>query len=372
MGVEEAEAAARSLRSGRLAGDGPETEAAVERLRALTGSQGVLLTPSCTHALELALLALGIGPGDEVVSPSFAFVSSANAVVLRGAKCLFAEIDPDTLSLDPRDLESRVTDRTRAVIIVHYAGIPAPMEAILAITRPRGIAVVEDAAQGIAARYRGRHLGTIGDVGCFSFHETKNIGCAEGGAFVTDDPALLHRAEIVREKGTDRSASLRGEGQKYCWQEPGSSYLLADPLAAVLRVQLERLDAIQEHRKRAWWFYAEALAELERDGLLRIPRVPDDAEPNWHIFYILLREPNERDRVLRALNAEGIQATFHYVPLHCSPYATRFLGYRQGDFAITERIAATLLRLPLYPQITESEQITVVEALRRAIFAPDS
>jgi len=371
MGEDEVAAVARSLRSGRLAGDGPETRAAVEQLRALTGSRGILLTPSCTHALELALMALGIAPGDEVLSPSFAFVSSGNAAVLRGAACVFAEIRPDTLNLDPVDLERRVTDRTRAVIVVHYAGVAAPMDEILAVTRPRGIAVVEDAAQCIGSRYRGRHLGTIGDIGCFSFHETKNISCAEGGALVTEAQAIIERAEIIREKGTDRSAFFRGEVRKYMWQQPGSSYLLADPLAAILRVQLGRLPEIQERRRKVWRHYAEALSDLEREGRVRLPHIPEEAEPNWHIFYVLFPDGDGRDRVLRALRRRGIQATFHFVPLHTSPYAQRALGMREGDLPITERIASTLLRLPLYPQMTEEEQELVIKEFRRALDSPE-
>jgi dTDP-4-amino-4,6-dideoxygalactose transaminase len=367
VGEEEIQAFSRSLSSGMIAGDGPETRHAARRLRDLTGAHGVLLTPSCTHALELALLVLGVGPGDEVITPSFSFVSTANAIVLQGAKCVFVEIDPETLNLDPADLGRRMTDRTRAVIVVHYAGVAAPMEEIMSVARRGGIAVVEDAAQAISARYKGHHLGAVADMGCFSFHETKNITCAEGGAFITDDIGYFRKAEIIREKGTDRSAFFRREVDKYTWQQPGSSYLLADPLAAILNAQLDRLEEVQRRRAEIWRFYRESLLDLEEKGLLRLPRIPDYAEPNWHIFYVLLKTGAERDRVLNCLNERGIQATFHFVPLHTSPYATRHLGTGRGDFPVTERACETLLRLPLYPQMTESDRNRVVEVLRQAL-----
>jgi dTDP-4-amino-4,6-dideoxygalactose transaminase len=370
MGEEEVQAFANSLASGSIAGDGPESRRAAARLRELAGTHGVLLTPSCTHALELALLVLGIGPGDQVITPSFSFVSTANAVVLRGSTCVFAEIDPETLNLDPADLERRITDRTRAVIVVHYAGVAAAMDEIISIAHRRGIAVIEDAAQGIGARYKGHHLGAVGDMGCFSFHETKNITCAEGGAFITDEIDYFRKAEIIREKGTDRSAFFRGEVDKYTWQEPGSSYLLADPLAALLNAQLDRLEEIQVRRSEIWHFYRESLADLEEKGMLRLPRVPDYAEPNWHIFYVLLRSGEDRDRVLEYLNERGIGATFHFVPLHTSPYATRYLGYKPGDLPVTERACEMLLRLPLYPQMTEEERERVAEEFRAALTNP--
>jgi dTDP-4-amino-4,6-dideoxygalactose transaminase len=367
LGEEETEALAKSLATGRIAGDGPESRRAASRIRELTGTHGALLTPSCTHALEMAVLILGLGPGDEVVTPSFSFVSAANAVMLRGAKVVFCEIDPDTLNLDPADLERRITDRTKAVIVVHYAGVAAPMDEIVAIAHHHGISVIEDAAQGIAARYKGHHLGTVGDIGCFSFHETKNITCAEGGAFVTDEVEYFRKAEIIREKGTDRSAFFRGEVEKYTWQSPGSSYLLADPLAALLNVQIDRLDEIQALREEIWSFYRDSLSDLEEQGILRLPRIPKYAEPNWHIFYVLLRSGGQRDRVLKRLNERGIGATFHFVPLHTSPFATKNLGYQEGDFPVTERACEMLLRLPLYPQLTEGQRQRVVEEFRSAV-----
>jgi dTDP-4-amino-4,6-dideoxygalactose transaminase len=358
----EVEAVRRAL-AVQACGDGPASRRVEARLASLVGARRVLLTTSGTHALELALLALGIGPGQEVVCPSFTFVSSANAVLRVGARPVFAEIEDRTLGLDPEDVERRLTPRTAAIIPVHYAGVAPDMEALGAIARRHGLRMVEDAAQGIAARWRGRALGTLGDAGCLSFHETKNISCGEGGALVLQDPELVARAEIAREKGTNRSAFLRGQVDKYTWVAEGSSYVISDVLAAILEAQLDKLPEIQARRTAVVARYRAGLARWAESHGVRLPLELPDREANAHIFYLLYPEPRQRDLALAALRGRGIMATFHYIPLSSSPHG-RAIGANRDELPVTERVAATLLRLPLHAQLPDADVARVIEAVQ--------
>jgi dTDP-4-amino-4,6-dideoxygalactose transaminase len=352
----------REALASHSAGDGPIGWRVEARLAALLQAPRVLLTTSCTHALELALLALGIGPGREVVCPSFTFVSSANAVLRVGARPVFADIEETTLGLDPSEVERRLTPSTAALIPVHYAGVAPDMEALLALARRHGLRVVEDAAQGLGATWRGRALATLGDAGCLSFHETKNVTCGEGGALVVADPELGRRAEIVREKGTNRAAFFRGEVDKYTWVAEGSSYVLSDVLAAILDAQLDKLAEIQRRRAAVVARYREGLAGWAAERGVRLPPTLAERGPNHHIFFLLDPEARLRDAALRSLRAQGVMATFHYVPLHSSPHARR-LGV-DVELPVTDRVASTLLRLPLHPRLTDGEIERVVAAVR--------
>ena len=357
----EVDAVRAALASG-AAGDGPVARAVEERLARRLGARHVLLTTSCTHALELALLSLGIGPGQEVVCPSFTFVSSANAALRVGARPVFAEIDEETLGLDPADVERRITPRTAAIVPVDYAGIAPDIEPLLELARRRGLRLVEDAAQGIGAAWRGRSLGTLGDAGALSFHETKNVSCGEGGALVVDDPDLARRAEIVREKGTNRASFLRGEVDKYTWIAEGSSYVLSDLLAAVLGVQLDKLDEIQERRARVAARYREGLSDWARARGVRLPAELPDRTSNHHLFYLVYPDGRQRDAALASLHARGVGATFHYVPLHSSPFGRKFAPDLR--LPVTERVAAGLLRLPIHPRLSPSDVDRVVDEVR--------
>ncbi|HEY6192506.1 MAG TPA: dTDP-4-amino-4,6-dideoxygalactose transaminase [Bacteroidota bacterium] len=355
------------LESGTTGGDGPVCKVVEAKLRTLLSARNVLLTTSGTHALEMAMILLRLKPGDEVITPSFTFVSTANAIIRGGGLPVFCEINDRTLTLDPGDLERRITKRTRAIIPVHYAGVSAEMDEILEIAKAHNLMVFEDAAQGVHARYRGRYLGTIGHAGAYSFHVTKNYISGEGGAFVTQDDALARMGEITREKGTNRSLFLRGEVDKYTWVDHGSSYVLSDLLAAVLKSQLEDVDRIQSERKRVHDYYMGGLKGLEGAGKLRLPVIPPYCESNYHIFYILLRSEAERIRVMQRLKESGIGSTFHYVPLHSSPYAKSTLGMEGLELPVTDRIYATLLRLPIYPQLTDQDAGYVVERLEEIL-----
>jgi dTDP-4-amino-4,6-dideoxygalactose transaminase len=355
------EAAVQQALAGQTSGDGPIGRRVEARLAAQLGASRVLLTTSGTHALELALLALGVGAGQEVICPSFTFVSSANAVLRVGARPVFAEIEETTLGLDPADVERRITPRTAAILPVHYAGVAPDMEALLDLARRRRLLVVEDAAQGFAAAWRGRALGTLGDAGCLSFHETKNVTCGEGGALVVADPEVARRAEIGREKGTNRAAFFRGEVDKYTWVAEGSSYLLSDLLAAVLMAQLEKLDAIQARRASVVARYRQGLAAWATERGVRLPPALPDRTPNHHIFHLLYPDERRRDEALVALRARGVAATFHYVPLHSAPHA-RAIGV-SGELPVTDRVAARLLRLPLHPLLSDEDVERVVAAV---------
>lgn len=354
----------QAVAGGHASGDGPFTRRAQKLLEERFGAERILLTTSCTAALELAALLCDFGPGDEVILPSFTFVSTANAVVLRGATPVFVDIRPDTLNIDERLIEAAITPRTRAIFPIHYAGVGCEMDEIMAIARRHHLQVVEDAAQGVSAKYKGQWLGTIGQMGCYSFHETKNFSCGEGGALVINDPALVKRAEILREKGTNRCQFLRGQVDKYTWVDVGSSYVLSDMLAAFLLGQLENMEKITARRKEIYLGYAEMLSPLVEKGLICIPFTPEHCTSNYHLFYVLTANLAERTALIEHLGRAGILAVFHYVPLHSSPFA-KSLGVPQSALPVTDDISSRLLRLPMYYDLTDREVAEVAEALLR-------
>jgi dTDP-4-amino-4,6-dideoxygalactose transaminase len=356
--------AVRAALAGRVAGDGPIGRRVEERLGAALEAHRVLLTTSCTHAMELALLALGVGRDQEVVCPSFTFVSTANAVLRVGARPVFADIEDETLGLDPEDVERRLTPRTVALMPVHYTGVAPDMDALLDLARHHGLWVVEDAAQALGARWRGRPLGTLGDAGCFSFHESKNITCGEGGALAIGDPDLARRAEIIREKGTNRSAFLRGEVDKYTWVAEGSSYVLSDVLAAILDAQLDKLPEVSARRAAVATRYRNELGSwADRTGVRLPPELPD-RQGNHHVFYLLYPDGPRRDTALRGLRSRGVMASFHYVPLHSAPQG-KSLGATDTVLPVTDRVAASLLRLPLHPLLSDDEVDYVIDAVKQ-------
>ncbi|WP_038364556.1 dTDP-4-amino-4,6-dideoxygalactose transaminase [Bosea sp. UNC402CLCol] len=332
---------------GHLSGDGRFTRQCHEWLESRICVGKALLTTSGTSALDMAAILAGLKAGDEVIMPSFTFSSSANAMVLRGAIPVFVDIREDTLNIDERLIEAAVTPKTRAIMVVHYAGVACEMDAIMAIANRHGIAVIEDAAQAIQSSYKGRPLGSIGQTAALSFHETKNIIAGEGGALLINDPAVIEKAEIIREKGTNRTAFARGEIQKYTWVDLGSSYLPSELISAFLWSQLEIADDLTAQRLSLWNRYHEHFVEVERDGLLRRPVVPDNVTANGHIYYLLLPDQAKRDALISALRAEGINAVFHYIPLHSAPAGRRF-GRAVGDLARTDDLSARLVRLPLW------------------------
>lgn len=352
----------REALGGQTAGDGPFGRRVEERLAAQLGVPRVLLTTSCTHALELALMALGVGDDQEVILPSFTFVSTANAVLRAGGRPVLADIDEETLGLDPGDVEGRLTPRTAALLPVHYAGVAGDVAGLEEICQRRGLRLVEDAAQGLGASYRGRALGSLGDAGCFSFHDTKNLSCGEGGALALRDEATARRAEIIREKGTNRSAFLRGEVDKYTWVAEGSSYVLSEVLAAILDAQLDKQDEIAARRTRVAAAYRQGLGAWAAATGVRLPPTPPGRVSNHHIFHLLFPDAGAQRRCLAALKARGIGAAFHYVPLHSSPFG-RSLGLDSGGFAVTERVAATLVRLPIHPLLTDADVERVIDAV---------
>lgn len=351
---------------GRLAGDGPFTKRCHDELQHLTGSARALLTHSCTAALEVSALLLDITPGDEIIMPSYTFVSTANAFVLRGGVPVFVDIRADTLNLDEALIEEAVTPRTKAIVPVHYAGVACAMDPILNIAARHGLRVIEDAAQGLMARYRGRPLGSLGDLGALSFHETKNIISGEGGALLVNDPALVQRAEIIREKGTDRSRFYRGEVDKYTWQEVGSSFLPGELIAAFLWAQLQDAEAITAGRMSCWQRYHDWLSPLEADGFLTRPHIPVECEHNGHMYYVVLPSASDRTQILQAFASEEIGAVFHYVPLHSSPAGQRY-GRAQGPLPVTNSVAERLVRLPLWKGLSGAQQERVVATLEAAL-----
>jgi len=350
------------LRSGKIVGDGDCTRRASATLAEMLRTKHVLLTPSCTHAMELAMLTLRLQPGDEVIMPSFTFVSSANCVLRAGGKVVFADILPDTLTLDPLDLARKLGPRTRAVIPVVYAGVSPDMDAIAAVVGGRDIDIVEDAAQGLGASYEDRPVGTIGSIGCFSFHETKNFSTGEGGAFVTTRDDYMSRGEVIREKGTNRKQFLQGLVDKYTWVDVGSSYLPPDFVGALLLSQLEKRERILRNRETLYRRYGEELAPLRDRGLIALPVIPPGVESNYHIFHILFADESTRNRAVAFFRSRNIGTAFHYLPLHLSPVGLS-LGCHPGDCPVTESVSGRLLRLPLYPSLTAEEQAAVIAAL---------
>jgi dTDP-4-amino-4,6-dideoxygalactose transaminase len=355
--------AAEAQRTCHLSGDGQFTKRCQRWIEQKTGCAKALLTHSCTSALDLAALLLDIQSGDEVILPSYTFVSTANAFVLRGAVPVFVDIREDTLNLDERLIEAAITPRTRAIVPVHYAGVSCEMDSIVAIARRHNLRIVEDAAQAIMAGYKGRAPGAIGDLGSFSFHETKNIMSGEGGSLLVNNPELVLRAEIIREKGTDRSRFFRGEVDKYTWQDIGSSFLPSDITAAFLWAQFEEAQRITRERLAIWQRYHELLAPLEQQGLLQRPIVPPGCQHNGHLYYILLSPEIDRQTVLDELKKNEIHAVFHYVPLHSSPAGMR-LGRTHGDLSLTTSLSQRLIRLPMWFGLREAQQQRVVDVLR--------
>jgi dTDP-4-amino-4,6-dideoxygalactose transaminase len=352
----------QAVAGGHASGDGPFTRQAEKLMQDRFGARRILLTTSCTAALEMAALLCDLRPGDEVIVPSYTFVSTANAAALRGAKPVFVDIRPDTLNIDERLVEAAVTPRTRAIFPIHYAGVACEMDEIMAIAQRHNLLVVEDAAQGVYAKYKDQWLGTIGHMGCYSFHETKNFSCGEGGALVINDPRLERRAEILREKGTNRSQFLRGQVDKYTWVDIGSSYVPSDMLAAFLVGQLENMDKITTRRGEIYNRYASMLAPLVEAGLIRIPSVPQHCTTNYHMFYVLTANIEERTALIAHLRRAGILAVFHYVPLHSSPFA-RSLGGPQMDLPVTDDASSRLVRLPMYYDLTDRETKEVAETV---------
>ena len=344
----------KAISNRKICGDGEFTKKCNTWIEEKTGTSKALLTTSCTQALEMAALLTDIEPGDEVIMPSFTFVSTANAFVLRGARIVFVDIRPDTQNIDEKLIENAITDRTKAIVPVHYAGVGCEMDTILEIGRKHGIRVVEDAAQGVMSTYKGRGLGSLGDFGCYSVHETKNYSMGEGGAILIRNEADIERAEIVREKGTDRSRFLRGQVDKYTWVDCGSSYLPSDINAAYLWAQLEEADKINQDRLASWNMYYERLKPLEEKGILQLPYIPAECEHNAHMFYIKTGGLEERTALTAYLKDAGVGSAFHYVPLHSAPAGERF-GVMAGEDRYTTNTYERLLRLPMYYGLTEEE-----------------
>jgi dTDP-4-amino-4,6-dideoxygalactose transaminase len=352
----------RALENGHISGNGNFTRQCQELLEKELSVGRVLLTTSCTHALEMSAILLDLGPGDEVIVPAFTFVTTALAFVMRGARPVFIDIRPDTLNLDEERLESLITDRTRAVVPVHYGGVGCEMDRILEIARSHHFSVVEDNAHGLFGRLRGRPLGSFGVLATLSFHETKNFSCGEGGALLINNPELFERAEIIREKGTDRSRMFRGEVDKYTWLDLGSSYIPSDILAAFLLAQLEEKEKIQAARKRIWEYYAHNLRQWAEKNQVRLPGIPPDREQPYHLFYLILPSAEIRQNLISHLRKQAIYGVFHYLPLHISPMGRSF-GGAEADCPVTEDISGRLLRLPFYNDIKKTELQRVVEAI---------
>ena len=352
----------QTMAIGQIAGDQTYSKKCQALLERTVGVHKALVTTSCTHALEISALLLDIQTGDEVIVPSFAFVSTANAFALRGARIVFADVRPDTFNLDESRLEAMITPRTKAVVPIHYAGVGCEMDSIGDLARRHGVKIIEDNAHGLFGKYRGKWLGTFGEFGVQSFHETKNITCGEGGALLINNPAYVERAEIVREKGTNRSLFFRGQVDKYTWVDIGSSYVMSDVLAAFLFAQLEVWPNIQARRRQIWERYAFELSDWSRISGVRLPIVPPHCEQAYHMFHLLLPSLAARQALIEHLAAHGILAVFHYLPLHLSKFGLRY-GGRAGDQPVTEDISDRLLRLPFFCALTEEEQTRVIEAV---------
>lgn len=358
----ELEYLAEAAHNGRLSGDGPFTKRCHELLESGLGVPRALLTTSCTHALEMAALLLRIGPGDEVIAPSYTFVSTVNAFVLRGAKPVFCDIRPDTLNLDENLLERRLSPRTRAIVPVHYAGVGCEMDPILDLGRRCGVPVVEDNAHGLFGEYRGRWLGTLGALGAHSFHDTKNFTCGEGGALFVNDPAHLERAEIIREKGTDRSRFFRGQVDRYGWVDVGSSFLPSDLLAAFLLAQLEARDDIQARRRALWETYRAGLVDWAEKQDVRLPFVPGHCRQPYHMFYLILPSAEARRALLAHTHRRGVSCVFHYLPLHLSAMGRTF-GGREGDCPVSESVSERIVRLPFFTGMAAGDVERVLESV---------
>ena len=348
--------------SRKICGDGAFTKKCSEWMENKFNAHKVLMTTSCTSALEMAAILLDLKPGDEVIMPSYTFVSTADAFVMVGAKVVFVDVNPDTMNIDEEKIKEAITDKTKAIAVVHYAGISPDMDKVMKIAKEHNLKVVEDAAQGFMAKYKDKYLGTIGDIGCYSFHETKNYSMGEGGAVVINDPDLIERAEIIREKGTNRNKFFRGEIDKYTWVDYGSSYLPSELNCAYLYPQLDKAEEINNARLSSWNYYKKNLEELEKKGLIKIQTVPEYSAHNAHMFYIKARSLDERTRLIKYLKDNGIQAVFHYIPLHDSPAGKRF-GRFNGEDKYTTSESEKLVRLPMYYGLTKQDQDEVIKRI---------
>lgn len=355
---------AQAVLGGHTAGDGLYTKKCQNLMEKNFNAKKILLTHSCTAALEMAAFLCEVGPEDEVILPSFTFVSTANAFYLRGAKLIFVDINKDTLNIDDNKIEDAITENTKVIVPVHYAGVGCNMDHIMRIAHENDIFVVEDAAQGVNAKYKDKFLGTIGDIGTYSFHETKNYTCGEGGAIVINNSSLIERAEIVREKGTDRSKFFRGEVDKYTWVDVGSSYLPSDILSAFLFAQLENMEQINIQREKLFNFYYRELIPLANDGKLRLPYISNECASNCHLFYIILESEKIRNDLMGYLKSKGILAVFHYLPLHLSNIGLS-MGYEEGQFPVTENMSSRLLRLPFYFEMSEKEKKYIIYTIKK-------
>lgn len=358
----EIEYVTQAIVNGHISGDGSFTRRCHALLEEVLGVEKALLTTSCTHALEMAAILLDVQPGDEVIAPSFTFVSTINAFALRGARPVFVDIRPDTLNLDETKLESVITPKTKAIVVVHYAGVGCEMDAIMEIANRHRIPVVEDNAHGLFGKYKGRYLGTFGTFATLSFHETKNFQCGEGGALLINNPAYIERAEIIREKGTDRSKFFRGQVDKYTWADVGSSFLPSDMLAAFLLAQLQEREKIQGIRRRVWETYRNELSVWARDYGARLPIIPDYCEQPYHMFYLLTPSLDARQSLINHLKSQGVLSVFHYLPLHLSPMGRKF-GGRGGDHPVTEQVSDRLVRLPFHNSLSPEDQRKILDAI---------
>lgn len=353
----------QAIEAHKICGDGEFTKKCKEWMENRFKAEEVLLTTSCSSALEMAALLADIKPGDEVIMPAFTFVSTANAFVLRGAKIVFVDIRPDTMNIDENLIEAAITDRTKAIVPVHYAGVACEMDKILAIAKKHNLLVIEDAAQGVMAKYKDKYLGTIGDIGCYSFHETKNYSSGEGGAVVFKDNRYTEMAEIIREKGTNRSKFFRGQVDKYTWVECGSSYLPSDINAAYLWAELEQADKINDNRLATWNYYNENLKILEDEGYIQRPYIPEECKHNAHMYYIKAKDLEERTNLIKYLKENGVQAVFHYIPLHTAPAGIKY-GRFNGEDKYTTKESDRLLRLPMYYNLQKEDAEKVVQTIK--------
>lgn len=352
-----------AIKNKKICGDGEYTKKCNQWLESKTGTRKALLTTSCTHATEMAALLADIKEGDEVIMPSYTFVSTADAFVLRGAKAVFVDIRPDTMNIDESLIENAITDKTKAIVPVHYAGVSCEMDKIMEIARKNHLCVIEDAAQGVMSSYKGKALGTIGDFGCYSFHETKNYSMGEGGALLIQDEKKVEDAEIIREKGTNRSKFFRGQIDKYTWVDRGSSYLPSDLNAAYLYAQLEIADKINDKRLKIWNMYKEGLYDLEEKGRINLPYVPDDCVHNGHMFYLKATDLEERTKLIEFLKSNDIQAVFHYIPLHSAPAGVKY-GVFSGEDKFTTKESERILRLPMYYTLAEESVTYIIEKVQ--------
>lgn len=353
-----------AIKNRKICGDGMFTKKCSAWMEEKTGTAKALLTTSCTHAIEMSAILSNIQPGDEVIMPSYTFVSTADAFVLRGAKVIFVDIRPETMNIDERLIEEAVTERTKAIVPVHYAGVACKMDEICDIAKRHNLFVIEDAAQGVMSFYKGRPLGTLGDYGCYSFHETKNYSMGEGGALLIKDPKNIERAEIIREKGTNRSKFFRGQIDKYTWMDAGSSYLPSDLNAAYLWAQLEKAEEIRNDRMASWNLYNQLLKELEEEGYIRLPEIPEECTHNAHMFYIKTKDLEERQNLISFLKAKGVGAVFHYIPLHSAPAGKKYGEFFGKDIYTTSE-SERLLRLPLYYGLKEQDVMYITEQVKK-------